>query len=141
MAKQNMLNVAQKKVVEAAKTGAEGVKNVAGDALGAAASAAAGVVIERVSEALGSGQKKLREAVPPGQYAVADIATRARKKPPRKSAVKRKGSAKKQGATKKRSAGTKKGAGQASLKKSSGRQRRARKSQTKKKSTSRRRGR
>jgi hypothetical protein len=35
----------------------------ASDALGAAASAAAGVVLERVSAALGSGQKKVDEAL------------------------------------------------------------------------------
>ena len=50
MAKQKMLDTAQKKVVEAVKTGAEGVKSVAGDGLGAGASAAAGVVLERFPE-------------------------------------------------------------------------------------------
>jgi hypothetical protein len=52
MAKKSILDTAQKTVVKAAKVGAEGAKDVASDALGAAASAAAGVVLGRVSKAL-----------------------------------------------------------------------------------------
>ena len=137
MAKQKMLDTAQKKVVKAVKTGAEGVKSVAGDALGAAASAAAGVVLERFSEALGSGQNNLKNAVPTGQYAVADNNTRTRKMPAKKRKVLRRS----KGGAKKRSVGTKKGAGKASIKKSSVVQRGARKSHAKKKSTPGRRGR
>jgi hypothetical protein len=136
MAKQKMLDTAQKKVVKAVKTGAEGVKSVAGDALGAAASAAAGVVLERFSEALGSGQNNLKNAVPTGQYAVADN-TRTRKMPAKKRKVLRRS----KGGAKKRSVGTKKGAGKASIKKSSVVQRGARKSHAKKKSIPGRRGR
>lgn len=61
MGKRGILDAAQKTVVKAAKVGAEGAKDVATDALGAAASAAAGVVLGRVSEALGSGQKEVDE--------------------------------------------------------------------------------
>ena len=65
MAKKGMLDAARRKpVVGAAKAGARGVKSVASDALGAAASAAAGVVVDRVSEALGSGQNKLEKMAP-----------------------------------------------------------------------------
>jgi hypothetical protein len=136
MAKQKMLDTAQKKVVEAVKTGAEGVKSVAGDALGAAASAAAGVVLERFSEALGSGQSNLKNAGPTGQYAVADN-TRTKKMPAKKRKVLRRS----KGGAKKRSVGTKKGAGKASIKKSSVVQIGARKSHAKKKGTPGRRGR
>jgi hypothetical protein len=93
MAKQ-ILDAAQKKVVKAAKVGAEGVKDVATDALGAAASAAVDVVIGRVSEALGSGRRKPDEAASAVPQAVGDK-TRSRKKP-----VKKKLAAKKRSATK-----------------------------------------
>ena len=52
------------KVKEVAKSGAQGVSSVAGEALGAAAVTAAGVVVERVAQALGSGAKKVEEAKP-----------------------------------------------------------------------------
>jgi hypothetical protein len=64
MGKRGILDAAQKTVVKAAKVGAEGAKDVATDALGAAASAAAGVVLGRVSEALGSGQKEWMKLYP-----------------------------------------------------------------------------
>jgi hypothetical protein len=48
MAKKGVLDTTQKTVVKVAKIGAEGVKDVATDALGAAASAVAGVVLGRV---------------------------------------------------------------------------------------------
>lgn len=62
MAKKGLLDAAQKTVVEGAKVGAESAKDVASDALGAAASAAAGVVLGRVSKALGTGQTKAEQA-------------------------------------------------------------------------------
>jgi hypothetical protein len=43
---------------------AEGVKDVAGEALGAAAAAAAGVVMVRAAEALLTGGEELKEAAP-----------------------------------------------------------------------------
>jgi hypothetical protein len=78
-----MLDAAQKTVVGAAKVGARGVKNVASDALGAAASAAAGVVLDRVSEALGSGQNKLESMTPAAQRAM------QKSKPAKKSVAKK----------------------------------------------------
>lgn len=107
MAKRTILDAAQQTVVKAAKVGAEGVKDVATDALGAAASAAAGVVLGRVSDALGSGQKKADEAAPRVSQALSTT-TPSRRKPIKKgsrnserAATPRR--AKKQNITKKRS--------------------------------------
>ena len=118
MAKKGMLDAGQKTVVGTAKAGARGVKSVASDALGAAASAAAGVVLDRVSKALGSGQNKLEKMSPAAQQAVQDTTKRS-KKNGKKSVVKKEGSARKLGAAKKRSAGQKKSAGKASKKRKS----------------------
>ena len=70
MARKGILDTSKRTVVKAAKVGAEGVKDVASDALGAAASAAAGVVLERVSKALSSGQKKADEVAPRARRSV-----------------------------------------------------------------------
>jgi hypothetical protein len=99
MAKKSVLDSTQKTVVKAAKVGARGVKDVATDALGAAASAAVGVVLERVSEALGTGNPKADEAaltVPP---AVGDK-KRSKKKQVKKTLTAKKGSTKARAATK-----------------------------------------
>jgi hypothetical protein len=114
----HILDAAQKTVVKAAKAGAEGVKDVASDALGAAASAAAGVVLGQVSEALGSGQKKEDETVPAAPQAVSANTTRSRRKPANKRLTTKEGAAPKARAAKKRSAAKKK-AGQASRNKTS----------------------
>jgi len=109
-------------VVKAAKVGAQGVKDVATDALGAAASAAVGVVLGRVSEALGGDRKKAGKAAPEA--------------PPDKQ-----GRAKSR-AAKKRSTGKKKGARQASRNKASARTKgTARKGSARKKTAGRRAGR
>lgn len=96
MAKRGILNTTQKTVVKAAKASAEGVKDVATDAIGAAASAVARVVLGRVSE-LGSGRK-------------ADEAGTSPRKPsantPRRKASQKNGMTKGRSATKARS-GTK----------------------------------
>jgi hypothetical protein len=52
-----------------AKEGVESVRSVAADALGAAASVAAGVVLTRVAEGLGAGSKKLQKTTPGVQQA------------------------------------------------------------------------
>src|SRR5262245_28073917 len=62
MAKKSKLTKAQDRITETAKAGAADAKEVASDALGAAAAAAAGVVLQRVSQALAPGQEK--DAVP-----------------------------------------------------------------------------
>jgi len=53
-----------------AKAGTQGVAKVAVEALGAAAVAAAGVVLTRTAEALGSGAKKAQQAKPEAEAAV-----------------------------------------------------------------------
>jgi hypothetical protein len=63
MSKKSKPREAQDKIAQAAKTGAAGAKDVASDALGAAATAAAGVVLQRVSEALAPGQQKVEQAI------------------------------------------------------------------------------
>ena len=64
MAKNRMITDAKETIVDAAKTGAEGIKETAGEALGAAAAAAAGVVLQRVSSALATGETKVTAATP-----------------------------------------------------------------------------
>jgi hypothetical protein len=72
MTKKGLVEDAKNTLVDAAKVGAEGVKTVGSEALSAAAAAAAGVVLERVSQALGAGQKKVDETVQPMQPAPGD---------------------------------------------------------------------
>ena|SRR5207237_8203039 len=99
MAKQSILTDAKETVVEAGKTAAEGVKNVATDALVAGAAAAAGVVAERVSQGLRATENKMQRAVPSRQDA-ARAAERALKPPARrKAANSRSTTAKKRAAT------------------------------------------
>ena len=97
MAKESLVRDAQNKLVDAAKTGAEGVKSVAADALGAAATAAAtaaaGVVLEHVADALGAGKKKVE----------ATKAQTAFQAPPKK-AVRKRAAKKKKALTKKAAA-------------------------------------
>lgn len=69
MARKSKLAKAQERITDAAKAAAPGVKDAASDALGAAATAAAGVVLQRVSQALAQGQEKVEGAVPPNQPA------------------------------------------------------------------------
>ena len=64
MENKSTLTEAKDVVVDAAKSGLEGVKDVAGEALGAAAAAAAGVVIVRAAEALLTGGEDLKAAAP-----------------------------------------------------------------------------
>ena len=56
-----MVMKAKDAVSDAAKSSAEGVRSVAGDALGAAAKAAAGVVFEAAASAPGSGRDKVKQ--------------------------------------------------------------------------------
>jgi hypothetical protein len=134
MAKKGVLDTTQKTVVKVAKIGAEGVKDVATDALGAAASAVAGVVLGRVSDAVGSRQGKAKQAVPGGPKAVSADTTRSKRKPIKKRLATPGGSATKTGAAKKRGAGKSRRAGPANRKKTSPtRKGAARKAGTKKK--------
>ena len=64
MAKKSIVTNAKNTMVDATKSGAEGVKSVASEALVAGATAATGVVLQRVSTALGEGAKKVDAAQP-----------------------------------------------------------------------------
>jgi hypothetical protein len=96
MAKKTKLTKAQERITEAAKAAAPEVKDVATDALGAAATAAAGVVLHRVSQALSKRQEKVEKAVPANDLAVSrgrSMGRRTTAKPKsglRKSATSRK---------------------------------------------------
>jgi hypothetical protein len=54
----------KKTIVDAAKSGLQKAKPIAGEALGAAAAAATDVVLTRVADALGQGQKEVEAATP-----------------------------------------------------------------------------
>jgi len=64
MKNKSTLTEAKDAVADAARTSLDGVKDVAGEALGAAAAAAAGVVIVRAAEALLTGGEELKAAAP-----------------------------------------------------------------------------
>ena len=85
-----------------AKEGVETVRSVAADALGAAASAAAGVVLTRVAEGMGAGSKKLQKTTPGVQQA-ADSAVKRGVAAKRDSRRKKSRIAKKSRAAKKKS--------------------------------------
>jgi hypothetical protein len=70
MPKKSKLRKAQDRIAQVAKRGAAGAKDVASDALGVAATAATGVVLQRVSEALAPGQHKVKQAIPADQPAM-----------------------------------------------------------------------
>jgi hypothetical protein len=96
---------------------ADAVKSVAGSALGAAAIAATGVVLQGLAGALGKGEEKVHEATPAAQKAMGELVSKpmlparekkraapkrrtktAKKKTvPKKPAVKKKGSVKRRG--------------------------------------------
>jgi len=54
----------QKKVAGAAQSGADAVRDIAGEAIRAAAVAAAGVALQRTAEALRGGARKVASAAP-----------------------------------------------------------------------------
>ena len=110
--KPGILDAGKKTVVKAAKLSAEGVKDVASEALGAAAATAAGVVLKRASEALSSGQKKVDEAVPANQT-VSEGQSHPRRKPTKKRHATRQRTRIMAGAAKKRSAAKKRRSGRA----------------------------
>ena len=75
--KKSQLAEAQATIVEAAKTSSEGVRTLAGEALGAAAAAAASVVMNRVAQVLGKGKETVADAAPAAQTAVQDAVVSA----------------------------------------------------------------
>jgi len=125
MAKKSMLTEAQDSISEAAKTGAAVVKPVASAALGAAAAAAAGVVLDSMSNALKSGGRKLERATPGATDAVRVAATPStRSRPRKKTSGKKKAAAKKAAAAKnKKSTGKRRPAAKKAAKKAVKKQR------------------
>jgi hypothetical protein len=74
MENKSSLTEAKDLVVDAAKSGLDGVKDVAGEAIGAAAAAAAGVVIVRAAEALLTSGEELKAAAPAVSVAAKETA-------------------------------------------------------------------
>ena len=77
MAKQSQVAGAQATLVEAAKTSSEGVRTLAGEALGAAAAAAANIVLNRVAQVLGKGEETVATAAPSLQTAAQEAVVSA----------------------------------------------------------------
>lgn len=102
MAKNSIMTDAKDTMVEAAKSGAEGMKTVAGEALGAAAVAAAGVVLDHVSKALSAGAQEVEANKPAMTQAASNAVNFAGPAPARKKAKKK--SAKKAAAPAKKAA-------------------------------------
>ena len=71
------LEKAQTSLGDAAKTSSEGVRTLAGEALGAAAAAVAGVVMNRVAEVLGKGEQTVTDAAPAAQSTVEQVVVSA----------------------------------------------------------------
>src|SRR3954468_9185451 len=96
MAKRSMIREAQNTISDAAKTGAAAVKPVAGAALGAAAEAAAGVVLDMASDALQTGARRADKLVPEAAKALTPGALRSsRRSTKKRSAPKKKAASKK----------------------------------------------
>jgi hypothetical protein len=79
MSKRSKLAEAQERVADAAKVAGAGAKDIASDALGAAAAAAAGVVFQRVSQTIARGQEKVDQAVPADRPAMAESLGRSQR--------------------------------------------------------------
>jgi hypothetical protein len=70
MAKKSIVTETKDAVVDATRSGAQGVKSVASEAVGAAAAAATSVVLDRISIALDTGAKKVKTVKPTATKAV-----------------------------------------------------------------------
>ena len=109
MAKKSIVTDAKNTVVDATKSGAEGVKSVASEALVAGATAATGVVLQRVSTALSEGAKKVDAAQPSATMAVTNAVSfsgsrKAPAKGRKKAALKKRPSVSKSASRKKQRA-------------------------------------
>jgi hypothetical protein len=118
MAKQSILTGAKDTVIEAGKTAAEGVKNVATDALVAGAAAAAGVIAGRVSQGLRATENEMQRELPSREGAARAAERALKPRGRRKAAVKgRRAGAKKAAKSRKARATAKKRAATPSRKK------------------------
>lgn len=104
MAKNSIMTDAKDTMVEAAKSGAEGMKTVAGEALGAAAVAAAGVVLDHMSKALSQGAQQIETSKPATEQAVSDAAVSFVSGPPASKTTEKKSAKKPAAAPAKKSA-------------------------------------
>jgi hypothetical protein len=115
MAKKSVTEKAKEEMAGAAKTGADAVRDIAGEAIRAAAMAAAGVALQRTAHVLRGGARKAESAVPKSAQRApvrgrtarrAKTTKRAKaKKAPARSARKQSAKrAKKRGAARRRSA-------------------------------------
>jgi hypothetical protein len=77
-------------IADAAQRSAKGVKSVAGEALGAAAKAAAQIVLESTANALEAGRARIRRSTPAMKQAAGKAATEAVSRPARRKAVAKK---------------------------------------------------
>lgn len=100
-----MVRTVTKKAKDAIVDAAQGVRTMAGEALGAATKAAADVVFESTASALEAGRAKLTRAAPSMENALANTARRTvskRKPSHRKARAGRKGAGKRKLASKRR---------------------------------------
>ncbi len=113
-----MVRTVTKRAKDAIVDAAQGVRTMAGDALGAATKAAADVVFETTANALESGRSRLRRATPEMESALGNAARRSvtrsatkRKPGRRKAASARKRGAKQKAASRKKAVKSKRAAG------------------------------
>jgi hypothetical protein len=100
-----MVRTVTKRAKDAIVDAAQGVRTIAGEALGAATKAAADVVFDSTANALESGRARLRRATPMMESALGDAARRSISK--RKSAARKTAPARKRGAKRKSTSGKK----------------------------------
>jgi hypothetical protein len=74
---------AKRAITQVAQCGARGVKSVAADALGAAAKAAAGVVLVSTAKALATGRTKVEQSIPAMERAIGKAAVKTVRGRPR----------------------------------------------------------
>ncbi len=74
-------------ITNAAQRSIKGVKSVAGDALGAAAKAAADVVVESTTHALEAGRTKIKQSAPAIKRAIGNAPKRTVSSPVRRKQV------------------------------------------------------
>lgn len=74
-------------ITNAARRSIKGVKSIAGDALGAAAKAAADVVLESTTNALDAGRAKIKQSTPAMKRAIGNVTKRTVSPPVRRKTV------------------------------------------------------
>jgi hypothetical protein len=91
MAKKSTTDKAKEQFAGAAKTGADAVRDIAGEAIRAAAVAAAGIALQRTAEALRGGARKAESAAPKTpQVVLGPLQGKPAKRPKTKKRVKAK---------------------------------------------------